>query len=214
MAGPPNNIPASDLWIKLSSLERPNKLVDFPRFGEDGEPIGQVRIQVLTQLEQAACTKAAEELARKHLKEAKQGDIGYERLFSDAFCVEVLWRACRNPDKIMYPAFPTPNDMRDKMTTDQCAMLFEHYLTVQHEFGPTALSMSGDDVEAWIDRLAEAGSAFPFSRLSSEMQQVLVLHMAFALRPLLKDSASSGSPQTDGSTEPETPNDEHVDGDN
>lgn len=203
MAGPPKDIPASQLWQSLSSLERPNKTVDFPRFDDEGNSVGQVCIQVLTQLEQAACTKAAEEFARKHLKDAKQGDLGYERLFSDAFCIEVLWRACRNPDNLMYPAFPSPHEMRDKMTTDQCGMLFEHYLTVQTEFGPMAKTLTGDELDEWIDRLVEAGSAFPFMRLSSEMQQLLVLHMAFLLRPSPKDSTSSGSLPSDGSSESE-----------
>lgn len=179
--------------MKLAGAERPNKLVDFPRKGEDGQPIGQLRIRILTQEEQMACTAEAENLAKKHLKEGKRDEFGYERLFTDAVCVEVLYRACRDGDDPERPAFPTPQDIRRQLTTEECAKLFEHYLTVQLELGPTVITMSDAELEAWIDRLVEGGSAFPFDLLSSDLQKLLVLHMAFQLRSSQTVTSSVGS---------------------
>lgn len=193
MSGPSKEIPSSQLWLRLQEQPRPSKLVDFPRKGPNGEPIGQLRIRILTQEEQMVCTAEAENLARKHLKEGKKDELGYERLFSDSVCVEVLYRACRDAEDPEKPAFPAPTEMRRQLTTEECAKLFEHYLTVQLELGPTVATMSDEELEAWIDRLVEGGSAFPFDLLSSDLQKLLVLHMAFQLRHSRTDKSSAGS---------------------
>lgn len=194
MSGPPKDLPASQLWLKLASTERPFKVVDFPRKDSKGEPIGQLAIRVLTQEEQMICTSAAEDVTRKHLKEAKKEDLGYERLFTDAVCVEMLYRACRDSDDPSRPAFPTPKNIREQLTTDECAKLFEHYLTVQLELGPLVTQMSEEELEAWIDRLVEGGSAVPLALLASDLQQILVLYMAYQLRSLPTDKSSATSP--------------------
>lgn len=194
MSGPPKDIPASQLWLKLQELPRPSKLVDFPRKGEDGEPVGQLAIRILTQEEQMICSIAAEKSARDHLKEAKRDDLGYERFYTDAVCVEVLYRACRDPEDPSRPAFPTSKQIREALTTEECAALFNHYLTIQLELGPTVISMSDAELEAWIDRLVEGGSAFPFDLLSSDLQKLVLLHMGYQLRSSQTDKSSAGSP--------------------
>jgi hypothetical protein len=201
MSLPPTDISPSQLWVKLSSTERPSQVVDFPRRGPDGEPVGQLRIRILTQEEQMSCASAAEKVAREHLKEAKKDDLGYERLFTDACMIEVLFRACRDLDDPKKPAFPAPKNIRQALTTEECGMLFQHYLTAQLELGPTEGSMSDEEIEAWISRLAEGGSAFPFDLLSSDLQKILLLYMAYQLRSSPKDSAFAGPPLDEPQTE-------------
>lgn len=193
MSLPPTNIPASQLWLALCSKERPSQIVDFPRTLPNGDPVGQLRIRVLTQEEQMAATTAAERVAREHLKEAKRDDLGYERLYSDAYCIETLFRACRDVDDVTRPAFPAPKQIRQTMTTEECGALFQHYLTVQLELGPTVWKMSDEEYEAWISRLAEGGSAFLFDTLSSDLQKMLLLYMAYQLRSSPTDNTSAGS---------------------
>ena len=72
-------------------------------------------------------------------------------------------------------------------------MLFEHYLTVSIELGPIAVNMTDAEFEAWIDRLVEGGSAFPFDLLSSDLQKILLLYMASQLRNSRTDKSSVGS---------------------
>lgn len=202
MSGPPKDIHPSQLWLKLQEQPRPSKVVDFPRRGPDGEPIGQLRIRILTQEEQMICAAAAEEVARKHLKDGKKEELGYERLYADAVCVEVLFRACRDVDDPERAAFPTPALLQKQLTTEECAKLFEHYLTVQVELGPLTVTMSDAEIEAWIDRLVEGGSAFPFDLLSSDVQKIVLLHMAYQLRTsdYMKDSGSAGMQLDDPSS--------------
>lgn len=200
MSGPPADISASELWLKLSSRERPSKIVDFPRNGEDGKPVGRLRIRVLTQEEQMACSVAAEKLVKEHLKDSGKDELGYERLFSDALCVEVLFRACRDENDVGRALFPGTKQLRTALSTEECSMLFQHYLTVSVELGPTALTMSDGEFDAWIARLVEGGSAFPFDLLSSDLQRLLILYMARLLTSP-KDSSFAGSQPEESTTE-------------
>jgi ssRNA-specific RNase YbeY (16S rRNA maturation enzyme) len=184
-------MPASKLWLKLQELPRPTQVVDFPRMIND-EPVGKIAMRVLTQEEQMICTAAAEEVVRKHMKDARKDELGYERLFTDAVCVEVLYRACRDADDPTNTVFPTPKDIRSALTTEECAKLFEHYITIQLELGPTVATMSDEEMEAWIDRLVEGGSAFPLDLLSSDQRKLLTLYMAYQLRTSPTDTFSAG----------------------
>lgn len=153
------------------------------------------------------CTAAAEDVVRKHMKDGRKDELGYERLFTDALCVEVLFRACRDADAPERPAFPTPSSLQKMLTTEECGKLFEHYLTIQLELGPTVVTMSDDELEKWIDRLVEGGSAYPFDLLSSDLQKLLLLHMAFRLRSSPMAKSSAGLPQEESS--PSLPVEQH-----
>jgi hypothetical protein len=161
-------------------------------------------MRVLTQEEQMAASASAEKFARDILKEAKQEDFGYQRLFSDAVNVEILYRACRDPEDVTKPVFPGPKALRQALTTEECGTLVAYYLTVEMELGPRILEMTDEQAEAWIDRLVEGGTSSPFSLLGSDLQQLLVLHMAYALRPgkSKTGTGSAGSPPDSESTPP------------
>ncbi len=204
MSGPSKDIPASELWLKLSSHERPFKVVDFPRKDLEGNVIGQLAVRILTQEEQMVCTSAAEAFCRKHIKDGKKDELGYERLFTDAICVEVLYRACRDADNPSRPAFPSPKHIQEGLTTEECAKLFDHYLTAQVELGPLVVTMTDEEMDAWVSRLAEGGSSFPFDLLSSDLQRLVLLHMAFLLRGSSTDSISAGELPDESSSSTET----------
>lgn len=194
MAGPPDDIPASKLWLKLQEMPRPSRVVDFPRIGPDGSPVGSLAMWVLTQEEQMICSAAAEEFTRRVLKDGRKEELGYDAVYSNAACVEILYRACRDPEDIKRPAFPTPKAIRETLTADECGRLFEHYLTVQLEVGPIVAHMSPEEMNAWVARIAEGGSAFPFDLLSSDVQKTLVLFMARRLASSPMATSSAGSP--------------------
>jgi hypothetical protein len=168
------------------------KAVDFPRRDAEGKALGQIMIRVLTQEEKMICHAAAEEVARKHMKSAKREDIGYEALYSDAFIVEHLFRACRDPDSPDRPCFPTPKAIQEQLTTDECSMLYQHYLTVQMELGPLITTMSEEEIDAWVERLTEASSAYPLDSLSSDLQRLVLLHLAFRVRALQTGNTFAG----------------------
>lgn len=193
MAGPPENISASELWMLLQAEPRPHRVVDFPRLAQDGTPVGQMAIWVLTQEEQMAANAEAEKVARRMLKDGKRGDLGYEALFNNEGAVQVVYRACRNVKDLTQPAFPNPDAIRTKLTADEVGRVFEHYLTVQLELGPILTSMQDSEFEAWVSRLAEGG-AFFFDLLSPEMQKALALSMASRLAKFISGSGSAGTP--------------------
>jgi len=190
---PPSDTSASVLWAKLQEMPRPSKLVEFPRKGVDGNPVGQLRIRVLTQEEQLICTDAAEKFAKARLKDGKRGEIGYEDLFSNAMCVEILYRACRDESNLDKAAFPSPKALQQQLTTDECDRLFAHYLTVQLELGPIIATMDEDTYNAWVERLAEAEGAYPLDLLSPDVLKRLAVTMAKQIMKYRTAASSVGS---------------------
>lgn len=196
MNGPPDMAP-KQLWQRLQELPRPaSTAVDFPRKDFAGNPIGQLRIWVLNQEERLDAAAAAEVYARKKLKESKATDLGYEEIYANEVCVQILWRACRDVDDLNRAAWPTADLLR-QITTEECAVLFEHYMTTQRTLGPIVAEMTEGDFEDWVKKLAVGGSAYPLDLLSSDMKNVLLLGMAFRLHTSQTDSSSAGSPLDD-----------------
>jgi len=195
------------LWAAITEMPRPSRLVDFPRtYPEDhptkaGQPVGQVRIRVLTQEESMMCSTAAEAFARKHIKEIpKSDDIarGYNDLYSNAAAVEVLYRACRQVEDVEKPMFPTAKMIRDHLSADEVGVLFSSYLAVKAELGPIIGEMTEDEVDGWIKRLVEGGSSYPLGSLSWEMRDQLQMLTAQRLYPSLTVTSSPGSPPAEG----------------
>jgi hypothetical protein len=188
----------SELWLALTALPRPHRVVPFPRNlpGSDS-PVGDLAVWPLTQEEQMAANAEADRWTKKLLKDPQQKDqanLGYHHTYSNEVAIQVLWRACRDPKNIERPAFPSPAQMRAKLSTDEVGVLFSQYLTVQAEIGPIVAYMSKDERDAWILRLQEGGSAFPFDSLSWEQQRILVTSMASQLVSCWTVMCSLGSP--------------------
>jgi hypothetical protein len=198
--GHPGNegVEASELWLALTALPRPHRTVPFPRMlpGTD-TPVGELAIWPLSQEEQMAANSEADRFTKRLLKDPQQKDqanLGYHHTYSNEVAVQVLYRACRDPRNLERPAFPSPSLMRQRLSTDEVGVLFNHYCTVSSEIGPIVASMSKDEREAWILRLQEGGSAFPFDSLSWEQQRTLVLGMASQLVSCWMAMCSLGSP--------------------
>ena len=185
-----------DYWAKLIALPRPSKVVDFPRKNEDGSAV-ELAIWVLSQDEQMACSSAADALAKKLLKDAVKNDErsrGYDDIYQNAAAVEILFRVCRQKEDLAKPFFPAPDAIRKHLTTDEIALLFTHYLSVQVELGPIVADMTSDEVDAIVKRLVESGSRFPLDGLSPEALKTLVLSMASRLSTFLTGISLLGTP--------------------
>jgi hypothetical protein len=193
-----SEVKASELWAALVEQPQPHRIVDFPRLDPvTGEPIGKLAIRVLTGIELAASTAEADKFAKKLLKDSQRKDEenkGYDDIYTNAASVELLYRACRDPKNLDRPAFPTPDDMRKRLTMDEIATLVNAYLQVQSEMGPIISHMTEDEMDAWVRRITEAGESIaPLFLLSSEMKNDLLKHLAFLLYGYRTASSSSGS---------------------
>lgn len=209
------SIAPSQLWIEMSTMPRPHRIVDFPRRNPaTGEPIGQVAIWPLTQQEQIQSAVAAEKVLAERFKGIeKERSIGYDAAYSNTVVVEILFRACRDTKNLDLPAFPSAHDLRTAITPDESAVLFEAYLAMTTEVGPIISALSKGDVDGWIDRLRIGGQQIdPLDSCSSGMLRVLARALVDRLGSSTTQPSSAGSlhgPST--YDELEVPDDEGID---
>ncbi|WP_437767184.1 hypothetical protein WMF27_20510 [Sorangium sp. So ce281] len=203
MPPPESEISAAELWLQITSVPRPYRLVPFPRKAPDGKAIGEIAMVVLTQEESMAATASTERFVRKMLKEQgalpQNGEVsaGYSTLFENRCSCEVLFRACKRKEDISRPFFPSIEAVAQKLTTDEIGVLMFNYTRVQSELGPIVGKMSQEEMDAWIERLAVGGSSFPLDSLSLAARSQLMLYMASQLYSSRMASSSPG-------TQPET----------
>ena len=214
--------PESDLWVRLSAMPRPGRLVDFPRKGEDGEPVGQTFMRILTQEECLQAQVAAEQYVRGLFGKAADDKDGprfagsvpkrdeasiFDTLHQNAVSVELLFRSCRRPEGDgqhegpKWPSFPSPAELRKKLSNDEIGVLMREYLQVQADLGPITSTMEEGEFDAWVERIAKSGSTSPFASLSWEAASELILLMASRLWSSRTATSSSGSPRDDGASE-------------
>lgn len=217
---PPKDVPASELFQKLQTIPRPYKVVDFPRYDANGEPIGQIAVRVLTQEEQFQCSAAAESFTRQKLKAENGGTIpgkleaqqGYEDIYNNAIAVELVFRAFRDVNDVKWPAFRTKEEIRQTLTNTEIGVLINYYQVCQQEFGPIVAHLTPEEMEAWIARLKEGASAYPLGLLSSDTKNDLLMYMASLWPSLPTDTSLPGSPADEllPTTPPATPDRESV----
>jgi hypothetical protein len=203
-AGPPEDVNASDLWLALTALPRPHRIVPMPRNlpGTD-IPVGELAMWPLTQEEHHESNAMAEDFVKKLLKETAKKDeanFGYANLFQNEIAVQQLWRACRDPKNLDRPAFPSPKALRHRVTSDEVGVLYNHFLTTQVELGPIVTRLDDAEYEGWVRKLAEGGKAFPFDLLSWDLRTTLVRTMASQLVASWTATSSAGSPPESDTT--------------
>jgi hypothetical protein len=151
-------------------MPRPHELVDFPRKGPDGQPICRVAIQVLSQEEHMAASAETDRYTKRLLKELPKDNEarrGYDDIYNNQAAIEILFRACRKPDDVAKPFFPTPMEIAKHLSADEIGVMMNLYFMVRKKIGPIVSEMSEAEAKAWIRRIKEAGADFPLGLLSS-----------------------------------------------
>ena len=192
----------ADLWAQIIAMPRPHRVVDFPRVGSDGESVAQVAITVLTQEDQIGCSIETDRFVRKMFPEIpKSGDArrAYDDTYNNQAACEVLYRACRKPDSLTTPFFPSPAAIRQNLSPDEVGVLFRSYTIVQDEVGPIIAHMTEGEMEAWIRRLLEAGTRAPLAFLSWGQLEDLVCFSASQKSSFATPSSSLGQQPDDTS---------------
>jgi len=208
MAGPPKDVPARALWLKLRETPRPSEVVDFPRMGPDGQAISKVRIQVLTQEEHDRARLIAHDVVkRKHgLGEQEiNSAVIQDGVYADAVAREVLAMAVVSAEPIpgtennatptYAREFTDGTEIGKVLYSDELAILFNAYVVTQHKFGPTESTVSSrEEVTAWVQRLKEGGAAYPLLSLSWQALAELAMQLgarSWSLSSILESQFSS-----------------------
>jgi hypothetical protein len=199
MAKPPADIPPSELWLKLSE-PRPSEVLDFPRKGANGKPIGQIRIRVLRAEDhnvarlraQTDLREAAKRVGMKDLSREDMDSPAIREVIGDLTAHELLQMACLgvepmpggSDDEDSAPRYPlvfhSAEAVRKSLTADETAVLFNAYLLVQDKYGPFERNFDEGDMDAWVTRLEEGASEFPLAHMP--WPQLVRLAFCFAGR--------------------------------
>lgn len=160
-----------DYWNECKSV-RQHKLVDFCRKDKDGK-FPKIAMVTLTQEESLATSINTERFVRRFFKDSetdvpKNGETsnGYQAIFENKICIEILFRACKNPDDLTVPFFKNPDDMIANLTTEEVGHLFLLYIHVRSELSPMTYHLSDEEVDAWVDRVSAEGRVYMLDSLS------------------------------------------------
>ena len=186
----------ADLWAQIIAMPRPHRVVDFPRTGDDGEPVARLVMQVLRQEEQITAAVETERFTKKMIKDIPRADEAkraYDDIYNNQGACEILFLACRQTDNLTRPFFPSSSAIRQSLTPDEVGVLYRSYLVIQDEVGPIVANISDDEREAWIVRLQQGGSRVPLASLSLEALTDLAFSLACRTPISPTDTSSPGS---------------------
>jgi hypothetical protein len=188
MAGPPTDIPKSELFLKLIESPRPSEVVDFPRKGADGKYIGKMRLFVLHkhELTRARVVAVKRVIEKYKLDGSLHDSRGVRDILSDEIICEILSEACRDEhpynddDKApKYRKVFYSGDDLNYLTADEIATSYAAYVMIQERYGPHEGNlMSMAQITAWVKTLEEGARGFPLSHLSSLQRVTLTTSLA------------------------------------
>lgn len=198
MSKPPQDVEPSELFPKLSE-PLPTEVIAFPRMDRSGNPIGNIRIRVLTMEDhnrarinaQSALKKSVTGFGVENLDKSDMDSPAVREVLGDLVAHEILCLACLSdkpkPHMVDAPesaekyarVFHNPGQLRQVLTADETLTLFEAYRLVQYKWGPFEM-LTGEDgeLEAWVKRLEEGARSFPLLALSLPQLHQLMLSSA------------------------------------
>lgn len=185
MAGPPDGVEPSELFLKLLERPAPNEPFPYPRLGDDGEPVFNVRIFVLPDRDLVAAKLSARKWLAKQAADQHSSVREYdEQMIGDRVAKELLFRSVRE-DKVI-PGSDPPQykflfgsaDDVERLPSDEIGCLYGAYLILQQMYGPTDASFQSDaEVNEWVERLKKGGGRFLLPLLQSHQRDALLMSL-------------------------------------
>lgn len=216
--GPPSesDVPRSELYRKIADRSPPFVLLPFPRLDDDGQPIGEFRLQVLRQSEIDDAAVEAERYVRKRMNErgsdgdenVKPNQEAWREIFQDAMAVELVYRSTRDATDASKPLFSSPADIRHELTRSEIVHIVNAYDQLQTRFGPSFRLLTEDEVEEWITALMRGAEIDlgPLGCLAPGQLVMLIGSLASLCRSYQTDISSAGSPSSDSASATATTN--------
>ena len=188
MSAPPKDVPASELFRKLSAAQPASEVYPFPRKDEEGNPVDHIRITVLKSEEiDSARERAVKYFSRdRKMSSEEMGNPVMRGSLSDRTAYELLVMSCHTAKAqiedesgrpIYGKIFHSPDDVRKVLTAQEVETLYNMYQLVQDKFGPRE---HNTDVDLWVSRLAEGGQHYPL--LSLDLPELVSLTCSLADR--------------------------------
>lgn len=203
----PPEMEPSALFTKLLEMPRPSEVIDFPRKDAQGNPIGRLRMQILTSIEHDRARETAHNALRaRGLKNEDMTAPAIKEVLGDAVAKELIAMAALTESaQVADPVTGNPVYGRvfrngkdvDQLGADEITILFNAYMLVQHMFGPFERNLVPEDIDAWIQRLGEGAAEFPL--LNLPLPQLVLLAQSlgerlFTLYRILASQLSSLPP--------------------
>lgn len=191
--GPPSDWQPEEVWTALSERPKPSAVIEMPCKTYRGQPLSQIRIQVLRRDEQTMARVAARKtvLSKGFASSDLDDDPIARELLQTYSALETLAVAIRSvkgagPVKIdgievehYGRIFRDGLDLERMLSDDEITVLWTQYLAVQRERGPLySGGMSRDEVDAWIATLAAAADTIPLARCTWPQLAELCLSLA------------------------------------
>lgn len=200
MSGPPPNVSPDDLWQALTERPRPTCEFQFPGNDANGNPLPKAKLWILYEAELHACRANASKVAKEMVGEAgRSGDIGYEEIYRNEMASQMSALCVRAHDNPTFVVFPSPKAVRQRLTTDEVALIASAYNQFRIESGPMVSDMTPAELEAWLKALQEGASRVPLARLSGEALTDLVMFLVSKIKTLSTGTGSAGSPPSEQS---------------
>ena len=130
--------------------------------------MAKVCVRVLVKDEEDAALIAAHAMLKQLVTEGAEAALSDSDLLADNKTIYALYKAMRDADDTMYPAFFSQDWMRKILTTDKIAFLLNLYFSCRENEDVMRWSIDGEELEAKIDAVAEADpeSALPLAIIS------------------------------------------------
>lgn len=207
-AAPPKERRVGELMQRIISRGvLPHATVDYPRYDDAGLAVTKVYLRPLTQFELDGARANARAYVARILNEPKDRPVHWkpEELEDNATAAEILAVSCRHPDDPAQPFFPYGAMETRECTTEELAILFNHYNVIREKSYPTFRDMTEADFAAWLKALEEDAESFPFSLISRSRLEAFCVwaarYLASTTRQLVgmisKPSAASPSSTSD-----------------
>lgn len=195
----------SDLFDKIFQKERPSIVVPFPGYDDV-----EIALVILTQSETQAAQAGAQKLVDRIFKDSanKAFDAGYKEVYNSASAQEILYRACKDPNDLKKPFFPSKESIGDALSIDQVSILLNHYFMLSDQYGPVISTMNEKELEEYIRLLAEGGqrSANFLNSFSQGALITLLVYMASQLSTSQTDKSLPTSQQENQETQNQSQN--------
>jgi len=189
---PPKDVEPVDLFSQIMKMPRAFQKVEA---SINGQKI-PMAIWVLKGQESQLCTIEAEKWTRKLLKENggvpkdDEKSEGYSNLYESRAAIEILSRACRNPDDVSKPFFMSADQIARNLTTDEIGVLLNQYIIIQQTIGPIISHMESYEMDAWIEVITKGGSVDFLAGTTWGGKSQFIKYLVSQLQNLQMDTSS------------------------